>query len=124
MTQYLSVEQVVEINAEMVKQFGGVHSVRDRGALESAVARPSVGYYVDVLEEAAALLESLLQNHPFLDGNKRTAVTATAVFLVLNGYQLSMDDIETYNWLIELLEKQQLTKANLESWLRQHARKI
>ena len=122
MTRYLSVEQVVEINAEMVKHFGGVHSVRDRGALESAVARPSAGYYVDVLEDAA-LFESLLQNHPLLDGNKRTAVTATAVFLVLNGYQLSMDDVETYNWLIALLEKQQLTKANLESWLRQHARK-
>jgi death on curing protein len=123
-TLYLSLAQVVTINAEMVRRFGGIHGVRDSSALEAAVARPQLGYYADLLEEAAGFLESLLQNHPFLDGNKRTAVAATAVFLTLNGYKLSFDDIEAYDWLMGLFEASRLTKANLESWLRQHAQKM
>lgn len=122
MTRYLLFTELVEINAEMVRKFGGVQGVRDVGALEAAAARPQTGYYTDLIEEAAALFESLLQNHPFLDGNKRTAVTATALFLMLNGQQLLFDDNDAYDWLIGLFETQQLTKSNLESWLRLHVR--
>jgi len=84
-SRYLSVSEVIEINAEMVSKFGGIHGLRDSGALQSAVGRLDSGYYADAIEEAAALFESLSQNHPFLDGNKRTAITATGVFLLLNG---------------------------------------
>lgn len=122
MNRFLSAEEVIEINAEMVRRFGGVQGIRDAGALKAAIARPQIGYYADLLEEAAALFESLLQNHPFLDGNKRTAVTAVALFLMLNGQQLFFDDSETYKWLIGLFESGQLTKAKLEAWLRMHAR--
>jgi death on curing protein len=97
-----------------------LHGVRDRAALEAAVARPQSGYCEDVIEEAASLFESLAQNHPFLDGNKRTAFTASAIFLALNGYDLDFDDEDAYNWLIGLFEKQQLTKSNIEQWLRTH----
>lgn len=69
MSRYLTVAEVVEINAEMVRKFGGTHALRDAGLLQSAVARPQSGYYADVFEEAAALFESLSQNHPFVDGN-------------------------------------------------------
>jgi death-on-curing protein len=110
----------VEINAEMVRKFGGTHGLRDHGALQSAVARPQSGYYADAIEEAAALFESLSQNHAFLDGNKRTAITATAVFLLLNGYELHFSDIETYQWLIGLYETGQVRKTVIESWLREH----
>lgn len=122
MSRFLSLEEVVEINVEMVARFGGIQGVRDAGLLQAAIARPQIGYYSDLLEEAAALFESLLLNHPFLDGNKRTAVTATALFLMLNGYCLFFDDAEAYEWLIGLFESGQLTKANLEAWLRVHAR--
>ncbi|MGH9632317.1 MAG: type II toxin-antitoxin system death-on-curing family toxin [Bryobacteraceae bacterium] len=72
MSRYLSFDEVLEINAEMVRQFGGAYGLRDAGALHAAVARPQSGYYADVIEEAAALFESLSQNHPFVDVNKRT----------------------------------------------------
>ena len=65
--------------------FGGSPGLRDRAALESALARPRSGYYRDLIEQAAALLESLSQNHPFVDGNKRTGITVTAAFLRVNG---------------------------------------
>jgi death-on-curing protein len=120
--RYLSADEVVEINAEMVSKFGGIHGLRDRGALQSAVARPQSGYYSDVIEEAAALFESLSQNHAFLDGNKRTAITATAVFLMLNGYKLHFSDLETYQWLVGLYEAGQVRKPVIESWLREHAK--
>jgi len=123
-TRYLSVVEVLAINAEMVRKFGGTHAVRDRALLESAVARPQSGYYTDVFEEAAALFESLSQNHPFVDGNKRTAITAIGVFLLLNGYKLLFDDLEAYNWLIGLYETGRVSKAVIEPWLREHAKAL
>jgi len=80
------------------------------------------GYYSDAIEEAAALFESLAQNHPFLDGNKRTAITATAVFLRLNSYKLVFDDVEAYESLISLYETGRVTKAAVAEWLRSHSR--
>lgn len=124
MTRYLSLQQVTEVNMEVTHRFGGVHGIRDSGALDAAVARPQTGYYRDVIEEAAALFESLSQNHPFLDRNKRTAITSAAVFLAMNGYELSFDDVATYEWLINFYQTQQLSKTAVELWLRQHARQI
>ena len=120
MTRYLSVDELIAINAEMVARFGGTHRIRDSSALEAAWARPQSGYYSDIVEEAAALFESLSQDHPFVDGNKRTAITATAVFLMMNGYKLSFDDRDAYQWLIGLYENTRVTKSEIESWLRQH----
>ena len=70
--------------------------IRDAAALESALARPRSGYYSDLIQEAAALWESLSQNHAFVDGNKRVAVTMTAAFLRVNGYRLGFDDLEAF----------------------------
>jgi death-on-curing protein len=119
-TSYLTLEQVIEINADTTRKYGGLHAIRDRTGLEAAVARPQNGYYKDLIEEAAALFESLSQNHPFVDGNKRTAFTAAAVFLSLNCYELSFDDAEAHAWLIGLYETHRLTKNAIESWLRLH----
>jgi death-on-curing protein len=119
--RYLSFTEIVAINARVIADFGGTHQLRDRGLLEAAIARPQSGYYADLFEEAAALFESLLQNHPFLDGNKRTAITATAVFLMLNGCKLMFQDLEAYNWLTKLHEEGKVRRAAIETWLRQHA---
>jgi death-on-curing protein len=123
-SRYLSANEVIEINAEVVHKFGGIHGLRDSGALQSALGRLESGYYADAIEEAAASFESLSQNHPFLDGNKRTAITATGVFLLLNGYRLRFDDLEAYDWLIELYESGRVRKLTIEPWLRGHAEKI
>jgi len=123
-SRYLTVAEVVEINKDLVRKFGGTHAIRDNALLESAVARPQSGYYADLIEEAAALFESLSQNHPFVDGNKRTAITATGVFLLLNGLKLQFDDLEAYNWLMGLYETGRVTKAILDPWLREHGKPL
>ena len=78
MIVYPTVDEVIAAHARLIALFGGTLGLRDRGALEGALARPQTGYYRDIIEEAAALWESLSQNHPFVDGNKRVAVTVTA----------------------------------------------
>ena len=80
-TRYPTVEETVAVHAKLIEQFGGSGGIRDHAALESALARPQSGYYSDLIQEAAALWESLSQNHAFVDGNKRIAVTMTAAFL-------------------------------------------
>jgi len=115
------IDEVVAAHTRLIEKFGGSLGIRDHGALDSAIARPQSGYYNDLIQEAAALWESLSQNHPFIDGNKRIAVTATAAFLGSNGYRLEFDDIEFYRFLIQLYEDGRMRFAELEKWLRAHA---
>ena len=104
MTSYPGVDEVIVVHARLIAKFGGSLGLRDRGALEAALARPQSGYYQDLIQEAAALWESLSQNHPFVDGNKRVAVTVTAAFLKVNGYKLEFDDLDACSFLIDLYE--------------------
>jgi death-on-curing protein len=120
-TSFPTVDEVIAVHAQLIARFGGAPGIRDRGALESAVARPQSGYYADLIQEAAALWESLSQNHPFVDGNKRVAVTTMAAFLRVNGYRLEFDDIEAFSFLIGLYETGTLRFKELDTWLRQHA---
>jgi death on curing protein len=89
--------------------------------LESALARPRSGYYSDLIQEAAALWESLSQNHAFVDGNKRVAVTMTAAFLTVNGFRLEFSDLDAYSFLNGLYETGRMRFDELDEWLRQHA---
>jgi death-on-curing protein len=73
---YLTVAEVLTIHKQQIDQYGGIDGLRDSGLLESAIFRPQTGYYNSVAEESAALMESLANNHPFLDGNKRVAFAA------------------------------------------------
>ena len=120
MTTYPTVEEVLAVHDLLIAAFGGSSGIRDRGALESALARPRIGYYADLIQEAAGLWESLSQNHPFIDGNKRVAVTVASAFLRVNGYVLEFDDLEAYSLIIRLYENNQLRFGELEEWLRQH----
>ncbi|MGD0224950.1 MAG: type II toxin-antitoxin system death-on-curing family toxin [Terriglobia bacterium] len=121
MTLYPSLPEVLAAHSRLIALFGGAQGIRDRGALEAALGRPQSGYYRDVIEQAAALLESLSQNHPFVDGNKRTAIAVTAGFLRINGFTLNFDDLEAYHFLMELYESNQFRRERLEPWLRLHA---
>lgn len=120
MTFYPAVDEVIRAHSLLIAQFGGTLGIRDRGALESALARPQSGYYVDVIQEAAALWESLSQNHAFVDGNKRVAITITAAFLRINGYRLEFDDVDAFSFLIGLYEAGTFRVDELEVWLRTH----
>ena len=121
MTYYPSLEEVIAAHARLLARFGGSPGLRDHAALESALARPHSGYYTDLIQQAAALCESLSQNHPFVDGNKRVAVTVTAAFLRVNGYRLEFDDRAAYLFLLGLYERGCFRFAELEAWLREHA---
>jgi death-on-curing protein len=87
---YLTVGEVLQIHHQLIEIYGGTHGLRDKALLESAVFRPQLGYYNNIAEEAAALMESLANNHPFLDGNKRIAFAAAHTFLLVNGYDLEV----------------------------------
>jgi len=117
---YPTVAEVIGLHARLIAQFGGSFGIRDHSALESALARPHSGYYSDIIQEAAALWESLSQNHPFLDGNKRVAVTTVAAFLTVNGYRLVFDDAEAFSFLMGIYESGNLCFKELEAWLRRH----
>ena len=97
--KYLSPEQVLFIHSRLIDTSGGMHGTRDIGLLQSAVARPKATFggkelYPDLFHKAAALMESLARNHPFIDGNKRTSITASGIFLSMNGYMLACSSKE------------------------------
>lgn len=107
MSVYLSVQQAEEIHDLLVKQLGGSYGVRSKDLLESAVFRMQATFggedlYKDVFEKAAALLESLCKNHPFVDGNKRAAFTCAVTFLELNGYKTKFNKEEAENIMIRV----------------------
>lgn len=111
-------DEVLAIHTSLLERFGGPPGVRDLGLLESALHRPRTGYYRDLAEMAAAMFESLLMNHPFIDGNKRVAFFATDVFLRLNGWRLQVDADEAHTFLIGLLERHQCDLEHLLPWIR------
>ena len=124
MRDYLTLADVLAIHADQIERYGGAHGVRDPGLLEAALYRPQTGYYADLLEEAAALWESLSQNHPFLDGNKRTAFAATYTFLEVNGLRIVASAEDVYRFVSRLYETGTFRFDNLEPWLRSHVRVV
>jgi death-on-curing protein len=120
MTDYLTIIEVLAIHHDQIERYGGAHGVRDFGLLEAALYRPQTGYYEDVIEEAAALWESLAMNHPFVDGNKRVAVAAMITFLAINGYAIKPDSREIYRLIIENLEGRSFSYDRLAAWLREN----
>jgi len=120
---YLSVEQVLEVHALQVRRFGGSGGLRDLGLLESAVARPAMTFggedlYADVASKAAALMHSLVANHPFADGNKRTGVASAELFLVFNEFRLAASDQELENVTLAVA-RGELDAESLGIWFRQ-----
>jgi death-on-curing protein len=127
-TQYLSVQQVLDIHADQLRLYGGAAGVRDRGALESALARPTMTFagedlYSDVATKAAALMHSLALNHPFLDGNKRVAAHAAILFAMLNGFEPLMSQDELVEATLAVAESKVEAEA-LAIWFRQRLRSM
>ena len=120
MTDYLTTVEVLAMHSDQIARYGGGEGVIDHGLLEAALYRPQTGYYADLIEEAAALWESLSQNHPFVDGNKRTAFAATYTFLAINGARLTAGAEPTYVFVSALYEANQFRFDKLVPWLRDH----
>ena len=116
--QFLSLDEALEIHAVLIDRFGGAEGIRDRGLLESALYRPKTGYYSDLIEMAAALFESLMNNHPFVDGNKRVAFFSTDVFLRLNGYKMVVEHRAAHAFLMELFASNCCDLEHLAPWIR------
>lgn len=115
---YLNVADVLGMHTALMQQYGGALGVRDPGALEAALFRPQTGYYEDIVAEAAALMESLAINHPFVDGNKRIAFAAADVFLRINGWRLQRPPMQICSEMMQMLESETFDIAHLDPWLR------
>jgi death-on-curing protein len=115
---YLTLDDVLYLHDEQLRLFGGGAGTRDEGLVLSALLRPQTGYYTDLIEEAAALWESLAMNHGFVDGNKRTAFAALLIFLGLNGSRLTAKADEVIAFIYHHLEAGTFHKDALDAWLR------
>lgn len=120
MTRYLAVDDVVAMHADLIARYGGSVGLRDARLLEAAVFRPQSGYYPDIIAQAAALWESLSQNHPFIDGNKRAGFAAVYTFLAINGFEIVADADAVFAFLDDLYTRQCFEAATLERWLREN----
>lgn len=100
-TVFPTLEEVLYLHRRLITRFGGIDGVRDKGLIESALARPRSGYYGSRSEQAAALLQSLATNHAFVDGNERVAFATAAIFLRLNGFRLTCSADEGEHLVVE-----------------------
>jgi death on curing protein len=114
---YPTVAETLETQRLLIDEFGGLRGVRDMGLLESAVLRPQSGYYSSLIEEVAALMESLANNHAFLDGNKRISFVMTDVMLRANGYFLDVEPLAAHKLITEALEKNEFRFPLIRDWL-------
>ncbi len=122
MTDYLTLPELLALHADQLARYGGRPGLRGPGHLEAALFRPTTGHYVDVIEEAAALWESLTQYHPFIDANERTAFASAYTFLAINGVQLAANAEETSAFIADLYPTNGFSFEVLVPWLRGHTR--
>lgn len=127
MIRYLTLEEVLDLHCQVIAASGGRPGVRDQGLLESALAQPrmafaGVGVYPTLAQKAAALGYSIIQNHPFLDGNKRVGHAALETFLVLNGWELSCDASEQERIILAVASGAQ-NREDFSAWIVRHAKR-
>lgn len=125
---YLTAEQILFLHARLVAETGGSHGVRDLSLRLSAVGRPQVSFddqdlYPDLFTKAGALMDSLIRNHPFVDGNKRTGIAAAALFLRINGYWLDATNAELEKFTLEAAQSHHTTDE-IAAWMQAHARSM
>ena len=116
--------EVYRMQHRLIELFGGRYGVRDKGALEAAVFRPQTGYYNCIEEEAAALMESLGNNHGFIDGNKRIAFTAADVFLRRNRFYLEVEATDGHAFVDGSIARHEFRFAQILAWIRRHLKPL
>ena len=125
---YLSLAEVLLVHARLIQQTGGAEGVRDLALLESVVAHPRATFtgkdlYPDVWEKAAALMESLVQNHPFVDGNKRTGLVAAGIMLEWNGYRVTADNHQMFYFTMTLA-RGDIRREQITQWLEENSERL
>lgn len=128
MIRYLIPEQVLFLHSRLIEETGGEHGVRDLTMLLSALGRPQATYdgndlYADVFFKGAALMDSLIRNHPFIDGNKRSAITAAGLFLHLNGYALQVENDEMVRFTLACAQSQ-VPLDEMQKWLQGNSKSL
>lgn len=116
--------ETLELHSKLIERFGGQGGIRDMGLLESALMRPQTGYYKTLSLQAAALLQSLAQNHAFVDGNKRVAFATTAIFLRMNGFRLKVDADNGESFIIDMVIKEKSEIDEIADWLEKHMKAV
>jgi death on curing protein len=117
---YPTLQEAIETQKILIDEYGGLHGIRNRGLLESAVFRARSGYYRDVFEEAAALMESLAGNQAFLDGNKRTAFVIADAFLRINGHYLDVETAAAHRFINTSIARKTFNLTTILAWLTSH----
>jgi len=120
---YLTVAEAMEMHRQLIDEFGGIHGLRDKGLLEAAIFRPQNGYYDDLIHEAAALMESLANNHAFLDGNC-ISLAMTDTFLRVNGYYLELEALAAHKFITESITKREFRIRQVREWLAAHVKTL
>ena len=128
MTIYLTLEQIIVIHEDQIVRYGGSSGLRDVSLLESAVFRSQSSFggedlYPTIFDKASALMHSLILNHPFIDGNKRTGTASMLVFLELNGYRLQVNQKALVSAALDM-ESKKINVEKLATWLKKHTKKI
>jgi death-on-curing protein len=123
--KYLSLDEVIAIHDSMIEEYGGSHGIRDLGMIQSAIARPQASFggedlYPTLFDKAAALFHSLMFNHAFVDGNKRTTISVTARFLAINGFSLEVSQKEFVDFPLRV-ENNHLELGDIADWLKKHS---
>lgn len=121
---YPTVAEALEIHRRLIAEFGGGDGLRDLGRLEAAILRPQTGYYEDLFDEAASLMESLANNHAFLDGNKRISLALTDVFLRMNGQYLEVGAPTAYKFIMSAMQRGEFHFGLIRQWIRSYARPL
>jgi len=114
---YPTVAETIETHRLLIEEFGGLLGIRDTGVLESAVLRPQNGYYSNFIEEASVLMESLANNHAFIDGNKLVSFVMTDAMLRANGYFLDVEPHEGHKLITEAMEKNRFRFPMIRDWI-------
>lgn len=125
--KYLTLDEVIAIHDNMIENYGGSYGIRDLGLIQSALARPQTSFsgqdlYLTIFDKVAALFHSLMFNHAFIDGNKRTAITSSARFLALNNYEIHATEKEIINFPLEA-ENKHLKLEQIKTWFKKHSQK-
>lgn len=124
LTLYPTLEEALELHRRLIERFGGSPGVRDKGLLQSALSRPQSGYYKTLSEQAASLMQSLAQNHAFVDGNKRVAFALTAIFLRMNGYRLKVAPDNGESFLIDRVINRKVELLEITKWIEKYSQPV
>lgn len=118
--------EALKIHSILIDRFGGINGLRDKGLLESALTRPFQAFdskelYPTPIEKAAAILESIVKNHPFIDGNKRTGYVLARLILMDSGFDINANQEQKYKFVIRI-SKGELTYEQILEWFKNHTR--